>query len=279
MKLRSTPPSDPGRPITEWAAALEATIRDRGITCVDRVMVLADTDSTQNACRKYTGKTPGLLVMAGRQLAGRARLGRQWADTAGLGVAMTMSIKLGLHPPPLLSLTAGLAALRTIDAGLAGVTVPHARRVGLRWPNDIVVHDAMLHGERKLSGVLIEPAIDDVLIGIGINARQHARDWPEGVRHRAASLTMLGSSWDVIATACELLASFDAVLRMSADDIAAEWTSRDVLVGTRRAFTHGRRRVDGEVIGIDPRSAIRIKCDDGEIVELPPLTTNLVHQT
>lgn len=277
MKHRSAGASDPGRPLTQWADTIESTIRDRSIRCVDRVAILAQTSSTQDACRAMSGTRPGLVLLAGRQLSGRGRLGRQWADTAGLGLAMTMSLPLDAAPAPLLSLVAGIAAIRAIDASLADAQVPHARRIGVRWPNDVVVHDAELHNERKLSGVLIEPTIDHILVGIGINVRQQPREWPEGVRPRAASLAMLGSSWDVLAVACEVIAQFDAALKELPDAIAAAWTGRDVLVGTRRAFTHGRRRVDGEVVGVDPRSFIRVREDSGEIVELPALTTNLIH--
>ena len=42
--------------------------------------VVAETGSTQDSARRL-GARPGDVVVAGRQSAGRGRLGRRWADT------------------------------------------------------------------------------------------------------------------------------------------------------------------------------------------------------
>jgi BirA family biotin operon repressor/biotin-[acetyl-CoA-carboxylase] ligase len=264
--------------IDSWSDRLHATVRDRQIRCIQRVVVLAETGSTQDAARAAAGRHPGLMLIAARQTSGRGRLGRVWHDAQGGALTATLAIPLGGLPTPSLSLAAGLAALRTIDAALKGVDVKGVR-IGLRWPNDVIAHVPGQPGDRKLSGVLIEPTPDLVLVGIGINVLQRDGDFTGPLAQRALSLALLGSTWERLTVAETLLEQFDLALRETPEELAKRWQERDMLIGTRRGFTHGRRRVDGVVEAIHPASHILVRTDQGESVELPALTTNLVHET
>ena len=103
-----------------------------------------------------------LLLSAGRQTAGRGRLGRAWqSDDAALtfSVALTLPAELDLSG---LSLAVGCTVADVLD--------PAADRIRLKWPNDLFLDGA------KLGGILIEavPLPGDrrgVVIGIGLNLR------------------------------------------------------------------------------------------------------------
>ncbi|MDA0214648.1 MAG: biotin--[acetyl-CoA-carboxylase] ligase, partial [Planctomycetota bacterium] len=76
-----------GRPIDQWPDALEASIAH----CASwrSVTVLRETASTQDHARNLE---VGSVVVAGRQTAGRGRLGRSWIDTAEDGLALSANI-------------------------------------------------------------------------------------------------------------------------------------------------------------------------------------------
>jgi BirA family biotin operon repressor/biotin-[acetyl-CoA-carboxylase] ligase len=264
--------------IDTWSDRLHATMREQKVRCVQRAVVLVETGSTQDAARATAGRNPGLMLIAARQTSGRGRLGRVWHDAQGGALTTTLAISLGSLPTPSLSLAAGLAALRTIDAALQGVDLKGIR-IGLRWPNDVIAHTPGQPGDRKLSGVLIEPTPDLVLVGIGINVLQREHHFTGPLAQRALSIAILGGSWGRLQMAERLLVEFDRALQETPEMLAKRWQERDMLIGTRRGFTHGRRRVDGVVEAIHPASHILVRTDQGESVELPALTTNLVHES
>ncbi len=227
-------------------------------------MVLAETDSTMDPAR--ADGSPGLIVVADRQTAGRGRLGRAWADTRGLGLAVTFTLDAERFDPPALSISAGLASL---DACLACCSAD----LGLRWPNDVVERAA---SGRKLAGVLIERVGQTALVGIGINVHQSGADFPETLRGRAASLAMLNGASGRLRVLERLIESLAMALDQTPDARAMRWGSFDVLVGTHRVFEFSGRRYAGVVESIRPTSDIRLRTADG-LVTLPALATSMVH--
>src|SRR5262249_20380373 len=119
--------------VQTWADRLEAAIARHRITCTGRVAVLAETVSTQDAALAMSGGLPGLLVLAGRQVGGRGRLGRSRADTRSFGLAATFVLDGRDRPAAPLSLSAGVAACLAVEEATGGLA-----DIGLRWPNDVV---------------------------------------------------------------------------------------------------------------------------------------------
>src|SRR5690606_1606672 len=128
---------------------------------------LASTTSTNTEAARWAaaGAPEGSVVLADYQTAGRGRLGRVWEAAAG----QNLLFSLVLHPPlardrlGLITLTAALA----IADVLAEMVQP--LRVGIKWPNDILVE------ERKCCGMLLESAMTVpstnrpvVILGIGL---------------------------------------------------------------------------------------------------------------
>lgn len=304
------------RELQTWAPRLEAAIGAGGLTSIDRVAVLASTASTQDAAREMAVGRPGLMVVAGEQTAGRGRLGRAWSDAAGLGVAATFVLDALRGGEPGLPIAAGVAACRTVEAALGrggrltaagGAAVGAARgvveavgilslnplvwavaglgrigrsRIGLRWPNDVVEVPpgwCWWRRERKIAGVLIEVKDGLTLIGVGINVLQFDDSYPVDLCGRAVSVGALGSTWSRIDVAERLLIELDAALSDTPERLAHQWQRRDILVGSRRTFDSGGRRITGKVEAIQPTGDIQIKADDGQVVKLGALTTSLVH--
>jgi BirA family biotin operon repressor/biotin-[acetyl-CoA-carboxylase] ligase len=273
-------------PIEMWQDAVEAVLRQERLALVRRVMVLAETESTQDAALRASADGVSSLVVADRQTGGRGRLGRQWVQgeapdegpkqkaARGLGVAATFALVKRDVPPARLSIAAGLAACRACEV-VVGAGVGPSAGLGLRWPNDVVERGG---GQRKLAGVLVETKGETALVGIGINVGHEAEDFPAVLGGRAASTAMLGSATTRLDVLIELVRQFDQALGMDPESLAAEWSRRDILVGSRRTFEHAGHRYEGTVQGVQPTSHIDLVTEDGRRVQLPALTTSLVHE-
>lgn len=253
--------------LTEWAEQLEGVIEAERLALFDRVFVLSACASTQDAARRLCGARPGAVVIAGRQTAGRGRLGREWVQKGGMGIAMTFVLPEGRFDLGTLSIAAGVAA-----AEAAQSAVNHQPgRVGLRWPNDVVCRDS----GRKIAGVLIERS-PVALVGIGMNVLQKAGDWPVELANRACSLAELGSDITRLEVARRLMVRIERALTRSAAELVNEWVALDTLIGTSAEFAHNNTRYQGVVEGIDPSHEIVIRAGDGERHRLPCLQTALV---
>jgi len=127
-----------------------------------RLRQLPNALSWSEACAAF----PPCARVAGVQTAGRGRLGRPWRSASGKSLLFSLGIVM---PRPVgalsgLSLAIGLGV---ID-GLRALPLSEAARLGLKWPNDILLDDA------KLGGILIETSASTahacaLVIGIGLN--------------------------------------------------------------------------------------------------------------
>ncbi len=241
------------------------------IRVVREAIVAREVASTQDTAWGSCGGNPGVLVVAEVQSAGRGRLGRSWVQAPGMGLACTFAISTDTIPPERLSLVAGVAIARAIE------TAADVPLVGLRWPNDVVERGGV---GRKLAGVLIERRGNIALVGIGINIAHRATDFPEALRTRAMSIAMLKGrgSVDRLEVLLSLVRALDRRVVGPAATVMSEWKRRDVLMGTRQTFLHDGRAVSGRVVALDPLHLITVATDAGERVQLPALSTSLVHE-
>jgi len=252
--------------------------RTRTITTIE---VLDECDSTQDIARARA--TPGLMVLALSQTAGRGRLGRAWAATNGKGVAATFTLDASQYAQEHVSLVAGLAALQTCAESLGRAKFDSD--LGLRWPNDVVEASGQ---KRKVAGVLIERVGNLLLVGIGINVLQTTADWPDELSDRAVSIAQLLQDPDIEPEECApppaisdvatiLARTLDQALMGQPKDIAANWQRLNVLRNQEAAFEHNGQRFHGIVESIDPTADVVLRLGDGQLVRLPALSTSMVH--
>lgn len=252
-------------------ALLRAAVAERpGCEFVSKVMVLAETTSTQDAARRMCDGRGGLVVCAGMQTAGRGRLGRRWMDDRGQGLAITFAMDASRIDLGHVSLALGLAACETCEV----VTGQCGARFGLRWPNDVVVADGPLLG-RKVAGVLIEQSASLLLAGVGVNVQQSVDSFPATLAGRASSLRMLGVETTRGEVAATLVRTLRAALDRKPDEVVRAWSTRCVLRGRTMTFIHNGERFTGLVRGLHPTSHIDLELADGSTLRLPALTTSL----
>ena len=91
------------------------------------------------------------VIYAGKQTAGRGRLGRKWLSEKG---NLFMSVVLPLNEQaPLYSLIASVAVAKALKGF-------HPK---LKWPNDVLIEG------KKVCGILLEASENKLILGIGVN--------------------------------------------------------------------------------------------------------------
>jgi BirA family biotin operon repressor/biotin-[acetyl-CoA-carboxylase] ligase len=140
-----------------------------------RLEVAWSLDSTNAALlREPVPERGARVLLAERQRAGRGRQGRHWHSPLAANLYLSVSR----------AFSGGLARLGGLGL-VAGVTVADvlhafgANAVRLKWPNDLVVCDAVDDVSRKLGGLLVEGSGQPAgsaraVIGLGLNVRMPA---------------------------------------------------------------------------------------------------------
>lgn len=226
------------------------------------LIVLRETASTQDVARSQA--TPGTVVVAARQTAGRGRFGRAWADTGTDGVAM--SIVVSVARLETLAPACALAACEAIEQVCPGVALR------IKWPNDLLL------GGRKLAGILIESIVGGdghrvAVIGVGVNVSQG--QFSGDLQNRATSLRMHGHTVDRLFIMAALITSFGRLEQWHEARIAAGFALRDALVGSAGRFGTPQGEVAGRVLGLDPLHGLRLETGTGEVF-LPAATTTVL---
>ena len=224
-----------------------------GIEFVRRIEYRFKVGSTNDIAKQLgaEGAPEATLVIADEQTAGRGRLGRAWWSPPGTVIAMSLLLRPTF--PPLrahrLTMLAGLAAAEAIEQ-VTGL------RVGLKWPNDIVIEQEARSKRQeaiflKLGGILSEASIageafEFAVVGLGLNINVDFRgraDLPE-----ATSLMMeLGHEVDrlvILRALVERFAARYAVIERD-EQLHADWSARLTMLGRQVVARRGDESFDG----------------------------------
>jgi len=166
-------------PLTHWQGEPVATWR--ALWGVPAFEAYERIGSTNDRAKELAGEPRNAfaVVIAAEQTRGRGRRGAVWHSPAGTGLWMSVVLP-GPAPSLHVPLLVGLAVAEAIQDAEAAV------RVGIEWPNDLVV------GRRKLGGILCEGVAAAVVAGIGINVRALQGGFPPSLADRATSLESEG---------------------------------------------------------------------------------------
>ncbi|WP_300455199.1 biotin--[acetyl-CoA-carboxylase] ligase [Accumulibacter sp.] len=211
--------------------------------------------------RAAQGATTGTLLVADQQTAGRGRRGRSWLSSPEASLTFSLLWRFTCPVAQLagLSLAVGVAVARALE----GVGV---ERIGLKWPNDILLDGG------KLGGILVEldtqPGSLLAVIGIGLNLHLPAAG-DEPLRHPPAALSQaLSPLPDRHRLLARLLSELAAVL----DDFSAggfpilrdEWQAHHVWQDRRvRLLDGGPVDREGICLGADTDGALLLRTPVG----------------
>lgn len=211
------------------------------------------------------GASHGLAIVADAQTAGRGQRGRAWRSAPGSGLYASFVLRPRLRPPQAswITLAAGVGVLNAVQPLIAV-------RLGLKWPNDVLVAEPGPTYGRKLAGLLFDVVTEpdrltDAVLGIGINLRTPA---DPALAMAATSLDALGgAAGEPVALLARVANHLEPELdRLEADGFAHSaraWTEAALGLGARVEVHQAGGVVAGELLGIDAEGALSVRTPVG----------------
>ncbi len=240
---------------------IEAVTRGRGEPLAD-IEVLGSVDSTNRwLLARRRDETPyrGRVCLAEHQTAGRGRRGRDWVDSPGGSILLSMGWTFD-RPSQLsgLSLVVGVALRRAlVERGVEGI--------GLKWPNDLLCRG------KKVAGILIEVESENeqcsVVMGIGLNVLL-GEESGEMIDQPWTDLTTI-SGRDVDRTAVaaglitHLLAALERFEQEGFSPFQNEWEEADALRGCSVVVSGGSSPIRGVASGVYEEGSLKLRLEDG----------------
>jgi BirA family transcriptional regulator, biotin operon repressor / biotin---[acetyl-CoA-carboxylase] ligase len=206
------------------------------------------------------GATPGSVVIATEQTAGRGQWGRQWqSPRGGLYLSLALAPNLPAQLAPHLTLGSAWGIATTLrDKGIP---------VSLKWPNDLVLSG------RKLGGILTETRVQQgkitkAVVGVGIN-------WTNLVPETGINLqSFLENHPTASITSLEMLAAITLVSIVSGYQYWQQETIETLLSSYENLLTNLGQKVmvDGQpgiVVGICASGDLKVRINS--LTVAPPV--------
>jgi BirA family biotin operon repressor/biotin-[acetyl-CoA-carboxylase] ligase len=230
---------------------------------IGRRIILHEVVASTNASLREladAGALDGTVLLAESQTAGRGRGHKTWFSPAGVNLYASILFRptIDVAAAPGLSFIVSLALADSIRE--LGVTV------GLKWPNDVLVHG------RKVAGVRSETtargdAVDYVVVGVGVNLNVTGEALRIGLGETAETATSLREALGHMVDRNAFTARFlthleerlDTYQAKGAPPLLAEWRDLDVVTGRRVEVREGPIVYTGRALGVDAKGHLRVK--------------------
>ncbi len=230
--------------------------------------------------------SPGTLIVADRQTAGRGRHERTWDSPAGLNLYFNILIPLEGIPLSSAPQITQVAALTFAEVFKNLQDEPNVQNLGnkaigkvtVKWPNDI------LCGKHKFCGILAEMVIvaptPAVSMGVGINVNSDPADYAALGRAVTTLKDICGQRINREKLLQMLIANLErAIGQFRAFGIRPwvnAWKRMDQFIGTRGTIVVNNRCTDqtrgegsikktGSILDMQDDGSLLFKCDDGTI--------------
>lgn len=228
-----------------------------GLRIGTEIDYVEELPSTMDRARERL-PSPGYLIIAEAQTAGRGKRGAVWESPRGEDLYFSfLTGPLDQRASPFaITLAVGLGIAEAVEA-LTGVEAL------VKWPNDVRLK------ERKIAGILVESNGDfseGVVVGVGLNVNR--RTFPDELREKASSLALITERrFEREEVLLRLLQKVDARIR--------EFEERGPghivrALNERLALLNQRVRIGeliGRVYGVSGSGALMIE-SDGVITEI-----------
>jgi BirA family biotin operon repressor/biotin-[acetyl-CoA-carboxylase] ligase len=228
--------------------------------------VYSEVSSTNTVARflSESGVENGSVVISESQTSARGRSGKSWASPlGGVWLSIILNPDVDHSKLPLITLATGVAVAKTLER----IGIENAE---IKWPNDIMIND------KKVCGILTEAVakfntIENVIIGVGIDANLEIEDFPEELQEGTTTLEKeLGRKGNENLLIKTFLEEFEKISEMfiheKYEEILKEWRKRSYTIGkiveVRKPFN---KYYDGYVVGISREGALVVEKIDGSL--------------
>ena len=215
---------------------------------------LRSTNDHASALRRRGVLFAPAVVLTGHQTAGRGRGSNRWWSSGG-SITVTFVFPVEEHlSPHQIPLVAGLA-VRDAAAELSGDP-----SIALKWPNDV------LHGEKKLAGLLCERVSKADLVGVGVNVNLDPRKAPKALRRQITSIAVVtGRSIDMTDALIAIAKQLHAAMSRRGERLFTETLQRydahHALIGRKVSVVEAgsKQLVSGRCVGIDSHGRLILR--------------------
>ena len=255
-----------GKEETENIKASEIT-KDLNTKFIGKNLYVYKEVASTNTVAKFLSMNNienGSVVISERQTKAKGRSGKSWeSPLGGIWLAIILNPNVDYSKLPLITLATGVAVAKTLER--IGVENPE-----IKWPNDIIIND------KKVCGILTEAVtkfntIENVIIGVGIDANLNLADFPEELQDGTTTLQIeLGRAGNENLLIGMFLEEFEKIANLfieeKYEDILKEWRKRSYTIGkiveVREPFN---TYYDAYVLGIGKEGALVVEKIDGTL--------------
>ena len=233
-------------------------------------LVIQETaTSTSDVLFAQQTLTEGMAVLARQQTAGRGRQGRLWQSKLDDGMYLSLALfpKRAMRDWPSLSFVTALALLGALQQLIPDI------KVGLKWPNDLLVND------KKICGILLEAKQDMLVLGCGVNLKNA----PDIAGARFPATDLLKETGQRLAPQ-KLAEAFLGIFQTYYHDWQATgfsahydlYKSHLLFVSQHISITQGEHVVTGIMRGISKTGDLLIEDDKATVISLSTGDVNLI---
>ncbi len=257
---------DLGKEETQYIKASEIS-KDLNTEYIGKnLYVYKEVTSTNTVARflSMNGAENGSVIISEKQTKAKGRSGKTWeSPLGGVWLSIILNPNVDHTKLPLITLATGVAVAKTLEK--IGVENPE-----IKWPNDIIIND------KKVCGILTEAVtkfntIENVIIGVGIDANLNLGDFPEELQNGTTTLKEeLGREGSENLLIKIFLEEFEKITELfnheGYEDILKEWRKRSYTIGkiveVREPFNI---YYDAYVLGIGKEGALVVEKIDGTL--------------
>ena len=251
-----------GKEETEYISASEIS-KDLNTKYIGKELFVFNEVSSTNTLARFlsmNGIADGSVIISEKQTNARGRSGKSWESPLG---GVWLSIVLNPHVDyaklPLITLATGVAVAKTLE------------KIGVENPEIKI----MING-KKVCGILTEAitklnTIENVIIGVGIDANLDVEDFPEELQEGTTTLQKeLGRKGNENLLIKTFLEEFEEISELfdheGYEEILKEWRKRSYSIGkiveVREPFN---KNYDAYVLGVSREGALIVEKIDGTL--------------
>ena len=255
-----------GKEETENIKASEIT-KDLNTKFIGKNLYVYKEVASTNTVAKFLSMNNienGSVVISERQTKAKGRSGKSWeSPLGGIWLSIILNPNVDYSKLPLITLATGVAVAKTLER--VGIENPE-----IKWPNDIIIND------KKVCGILTEAVtkfntIENVIIGVGIDANLNLADFPEELQDGTTTLQIeLGRAGNENLLIGMFLEEFEKIANLfieeKYEDILKEWRKLSYTIGKIvEVRTPFNKNYDGYVVGINKEGALIVEKIDGTL--------------
>ena len=255
-----------GKENTDHIKASEIS-KDLNTEYIGKNLYIYKEVSSTNTVAKFlsmNGVEDGSVVISEKQTKAKGRSGKSWeSPLGGVWLSIITNPHVNYSKLPLITLATGVAVAKTLEK----IGIENAE---IKWPNDIMINS------RKVCGILTEAVtkfntIENVIIGVGIDANLDVNQFPEELQDGTTTLKEeLGRQGDENLLIKLFLEEFEEIIKLfdheGYEEILKEWRKRSYTIGkiveVREPFN---TYYDAYVVGIDKEGALVDEKIDGTL--------------